>query len=170
MSEDNKAPKVEIYNRINRLKLKAGGSATGGPGKLDPSTIDRANTVIQKMSEMYPDEIKKSLEELDTLWSETKVLAFDHRAENARRISNVANQIKDLAGTFGFDLMEYFGESLRDYILDVDLSKKEQIIIGQAHVDVMMVAYKQNLKHQEHPLAEELKKTVAAAIEKYKGA
>lgn len=169
MSEDSKAPKVEIYNRINRLKIKAGGSATGGPGKLDPGSIDRANSVIQKMSEMYPNEIKKSLDELDVLWGETTKLAFDHRLENARKVSNIANQIKDLAGTFGFDLMEYFAESLRDYILDVDLSKKEQIIIVQAHVDVMLVAYKQNLKHQEHPLADELKKTVAAAIERYKG-
>ncbi len=160
-------PKVEIYNRINRLKIKAGGSAKGGPGKLDPNAVDRANAVIQKMSERYPAEIKKSLAALDSLWDTTKVMSFDARGDNAREISNIANQIKDLAGTFGFDLMEYFGESLRDYILDIDLSQKEQIIIVQAHVDVMQVAYNQNLKSQEHPLADELKKTVAAAIAKY---
>lgn len=165
MTEES--PKVEIYNRINRLKLKAGGSAGAGPGKLDQNSIDRADAVIQKMSEKYPLEIKRSLDELNALWSETKVIAFDARRENASKISNVANQIKDLAGTFGFDLMEYFGESLRDYILDVDLSQKEQVIIVQAHVDVMLVAYTQNLVHQEHPLGEELKKTVAAAIAKY---
>jgi hypothetical protein len=166
MSEEQH-PKVEVYNRINRLKIKAGGSLKGGPGKLDPNTIDRANAVIQKMSDLYPTEIKKSLDELNTVWDETKGQSFDARSSNARKISNLANQIKDLAGTFGFDLMEYFGESLRDYILDIDLSQKEQIIIVQAHVDVMQVAYTQNLKSQEHPLGEELKKTVAAAIAKY---
>lgn len=160
-------PKVEVYNRINRLKIKAGGSAKGGPGKLDPNAIDRANAVIQKMSDLYPTEIKKSLDELTKLWEQTKIISFDARRDNAKKISNIANQIKDLASTFGFDLMEYFGESLRDYILDVDLSQKEQIIIVQAHVDVMQVAYSQNLKSQQHPLAEELKKTVAAAIAKY---
>ena len=166
MSEENK-PKVEIYNRINRLKIKAGGTAAGGPGKLDQNSIDRANAVIQKMSDLYPDEIKKSLEELNGLWEETKSMPENARTANARRISNCANQIKDLASTFGFDLMEYFGESLRNYILDIDLSQKEQIIIVQAHVDVMQVAYSQNLKSQEHPLGEELKKTVATAIAKY---
>ncbi|MBI2233870.1 MAG: hypothetical protein HYU57_02540 [Micavibrio aeruginosavorus] len=165
MSEDK--PQVEIYNRINRLKIKAGGTATGGPGKIDQNSIDRANAVLHKMSEQYPDEIKKCLEDLNGLWNETKAMASDKRSANARAISNVANQIKDLAGTFGFDLMEYFGESLRDYILNIDLSQKEQVIIVQAHIDVMQVAYSQNLKHQEHPLGEELKKTVAAAIAKY---
>lgn len=166
MNEDNNQ-KVEIYNRINRLKIKAGGSLKGGPGKLDQNSIDRADAVIQKMSDMYPNEIKKSLHDLDRIWEETKTISFDARGENARKISNIANQIKDLAGTFGFDLMAYFGESLRDYILDIDLSQKEQITIVQAHVDVMQVAYSQNLKTQEHPLAEELKKTVATAIAKY---
>lgn len=166
-SNEDKIPKVEIYNRINRLKLKAGGDAAGGPGKLDQNSIDQANTVIEKMSAKYPIEIKRSLEELNAIWAETKVISFDARGENAAKMSNIANQIKDLAGTFGFDLMEYFGESLRDYILNIDLSQKEQIIIVQAHIDVMQVAYSQNLKHQEHPLGEELKQTVATAIAKY---
>ena len=167
MSEETSSKKVEIYNRINRLKIKAGGSLSGGPGKLDPSSIDRANAVIQKMSEMYPDEIKKCLDDLEGIWVKTKATDSAGRAADAGHMSNLANQIKDLAGTFGYDLMEYFGESLRDYILSVDLSQKEQVIIVQAHVDVMQVAYSQNLKHQAHPLAEELKKTVSAAIAKY---
>lgn len=165
MSEEE--PKVEIYTRINRLKMKAGGAIGAGPGKIDTKSIDSAHSVIQKMAEKYPNEIKRSIENLEKIWAETKAMEPDQRSENARAISNFANQIKDLAGTFGFDLMEYFGESLRDYVLNVDLSHKEQIIIVQAHVDVMQVAYSQNLKHQEHPLGEELKKTVAAAITKY---
>ncbi len=164
MSEDTK---VEIYNRVNRLKIKAGGTHGSGPGKFDVQAIDRANAVIQKMSDMYPVEIKKSLDELNAIWAEIQTLPEGSRTEKATLMSNTANQIKDLAGTFGFDLMEYFGESLRDYILNIDLSLKEQILIVQAHIDVMQVAYAQNLKHQEHPLGEELKKTVATAIAKY---
>lgn len=138
-----------------------------GPGKFDDDAIKRADAVIKKMSDFYPEEIGKRLGHLDRLWAETREMPPQSRAANARLISNAANQIKDLAGTFDFDLMEYFGESLRDYILDIDLSRKEQATIVQAHVDVMQVAYRQNLKHQKHPLGEELKKTVAAAIEKY---
>jgi hypothetical protein len=161
------SPKVEIYNRVNHLKLKAGGAPSGGSGKFDDEAIRRADAVIRKMSDLYPEEIGKSIGRLERLWAETREMPPQSRAANARLISNTANQIKDLAGTFDFDLMEYFGESLRDYILDIDLSRKEQAIIVQAHVDVMQVAYRQNLKHQKHPLGEELKKTVAAAIQKY---
>jgi hypothetical protein len=165
MTDEN--TKVEIYNRVNRLKIKAGGTHGGGPGKLDVQAIDRANSVIQKMSDMYPAEIKKSLDELNAVWVEVQNLPAEKRKDAAQKMSNTANQIKDLAGTFGFDLMEYFGESLRDYILNIDLSLPEQIIIVQAHIDVMQVAYSQNLKNQEHPLGEELKKVVATAIAKY---
>jgi hypothetical protein len=165
MSDEN--TKVEIYNRVNRLKIKAGGTQGGGPGKLDVQAIDRANAVIQKMSDMYPAEIKKSLEDLNAIWATVQAMPAAERKDAAQTMSNTANQIKDLAGMFGFDLMEYFGESLRDYILNIDLSLPEQIIIVQAHIDVMQVAYSQNLKNQEHPLAEELKKTVATAIAKY---
>lgn len=165
--EEDKKPKVEIYKRINRLKIKAGATGADAAGIFDPTAIERANAVIEEMSTLYPAEIKKSLDELNGLWKNTKVTSFDERSVNARKISNIANQIKDLAGTFQFDLMEYFGESLRDYILDIDLSQKEQITIVQAHIDMMQVAYSQNLKSKEHPLAQELKETLAAAIAKY---
>lgn len=166
--QEDEHPSVEIFTRVNRLKMKAGGTIGGGAGRLDDRAVERADTVIRKMAAHYPDEIRRILESLNALWGETKAMSEDSRHDNARTLSNMANQIKDLAGVFGFDLMEYFGASLRDYILDIDLSRKEEIIIVQAHIDVMQLAYSQNLKSQDHPLGEELKRTVAAAIEKYR--
>ncbi|WP_435641146.1 hypothetical protein [Micavibrio aeruginosavorus] len=165
MSDDTS--KIEIYKRANKLKVKAGGDPKGGPGRFDATAVNRANIVIQKMSDMYPNEIKKSLEELDRLWGETKQMDSGARADHAALMSNTANKIKDLAGTFGYELMSYFGTSLRDYILDTDLSQPEQATIVQAHVDVMQVAYRENLKGMKHPLADELKRVVAEAIAKY---
>ncbi len=161
---------VEMFKRVNRLKLKAGGGLNDGPGKIDSSSIDRANSVVQNMASLYPREIKNVLSALDKQWNEIKDLPEGHekRPKLAEKISNTANQIKDLAGTFGYTLMEYFGESLRDYILDTDLTKKQHFVIVQAHIDVMGVAFREGLKDDDGgPIAEELKKMVNAAIEKY---
>ena len=170
-SERKHDPEVEVFKRVNRLKIKAGGGLNDGPGKIDTSSIERANSVVTTMASLYPREIKNVLAALDKQWGKIKDLEEGHpeRTKMAEKISNTANQIKDLAGTFGYTLMEYFGESLRDYILQTDLSKKQHFVIVQAHIDVMTVAFKQNLKDDDGgPVAEELKKMVNAAINKYK--
>ena len=175
MSNSEEAPgddsEIEIFKRVNRLKLKAGGGLNDGPGKIDSGAIEKANTVVQTMASLYPREIKNVLAALDKQWVKIKDLPEDHpeRTKTAEKISNIANQIKDLAGTFGYTLMEYFGESLRDYILETDLSKKQHFTIVQAHIDVMGVAFRENLKDDDGgALGEELKKMVNAAIAKYK--
>jgi hypothetical protein len=167
MTAEDEDNTVQIYNRVNRLKMKAGGAIGAGPGRFDPSMVDRGQSVIRHMAGQYEDEIQKSMDVLAALWAETRAQPAGERKENAQKISNLANQIKDLAATFDIDLMEYFGQSLRDYVLNIDLSQDAHVIIVQAHVDVMQVAHKNNLKSQDHPLGEELKKTVAAAIAKY---
>lgn len=170
-SQDGQSDKeVEVFKRVNRLKLKAGGGLNDGPGQIDKSAVERANSVVQTMASLYPREIKNVLAALDKQWGEIKGLPEGHekRPKLAEKISNTANQIKDLAGTFGYTLMEYFGESLRDYILATDLTKKQHFTIVQAHIDVMTVAFREGLKDDDGgPVAEELKKMVHAAIEKY---
>jgi hypothetical protein len=171
-AQDNPDGKeVEVFKRVNRLKLKAGGGLNDGPGQIDKSAVDRANSVVQTMASLYPREIKNVLAALDKQWEQIKDLPEGHekRPKLAEKISNTANQIKDLAGTFGYTLMEYFGESLRDYILDTDLTKKQHFVIVQAHIDVMGVAFREGLKDDDGgPVAEELKMMVNAAIDKYR--
>jgi hypothetical protein len=149
--------------------LKAGGGLNDGPGKLDQSAIDRADSVVRSMSSLYPKEIKNILSVLNKEWAELKETEEGARnRELVEKISNTANHVKDLASTFGYDLMSYFGESLRDYILETELSMKEHYIIVQAHIDVMMVAFRENLKDDDGgPVAVELKKVVRQAIQKY---
>lgn len=167
-SSEDMEPEVEVVHKLNRLKIKAGGGLTDGPGKLDSGSVERANTVVQNMSSLYPREIKNMLAALDKEWEAIKTSEDKDRAKKVKKMSNTANQVKDLAGTFGYTLMEYFGASLRDYILKTDLSLKEQYTIVQAHIDVMGVAYRENLKNDDGgALGEELKKMVSTAIEKY---
>ncbi|MEM6781422.1 MAG: hypothetical protein AAF569_06120 [Pseudomonadota bacterium] len=166
-SED---PKVEVYNRINKLKLKAGAGLNDGPGKLDQNSIDRANSVVTTMASLYPTEIRSMLMGLEKEWLELKDMDPDSEKKSklVEKMSNTANQIKDLGTTFGYNLMGHFGESLRDFILKTDLEMKEHLTIVQAHIDVMAVTFRENLKDDDGgPVAEELKQVVATAIEKF---
>lgn len=170
MSNSDDEQNVEVYNRVNRLKLKAGAGLNEGPGKLDKDAVDRANSVVMKMSSLYPTEIKNMLAGLTKEWEQLKAMESDSKEKEklVEKMSNTANHIKDLGTTFGYNLMGYFGESLRDFILKTDLSMDEHLTIVQAHIDVMGVAFRENLKDDDGgPLAEELKMMVQAAIKKY---
>ena len=160
---------IEMYHRLNLLKEKAGGDPKGGLGQIDPKAVSRADTVIMDMASLYPDEIKNMLNALNKEWTDLKGMDdADKKAKQIEKLSNTANQIKDLGTTFGYNLMGYFGESLRDFILKSDLSMEEHYTIVQAHIDVMGVAFRENLKDDDGGLqAEELKKMVRVAIEKY---
>jgi hypothetical protein len=165
-SKDGK--EVEVFHRINRLKIKAGGEAHDGAlGQIDPAAIEKANSVITQAAEMYPMQIRNVLKLLNKAWDETKDKTAEERKDKAERISNLANNVKDLALQFGFEIMGYFGGSLRDYIMRSDLTQPEHVIIVQAHIDVMDVAYREGLKDEESPMAEELKQVIAKAIDKY---
>ena len=159
---------VEVFHRVNRLKIKAGGDTNSAAlGQIDPRAVDKADTVITQAAEMYPMQIRNVLKMLNKTWDETKGKTPEQRKEKAEKISNLANNVKDLALQFGFEIMGYFGGSLRDYIMKSDLTQPEHLIIVQAHIDVMDVAYREGLKDEESPMAEELKQVIAKAIAKY---
>jgi len=161
-SEDND---VEIYHRINRLKIKAGGDPGGGPGYLDPDAINRAETVVIKSVELYEDEIKAVLENLSDSWKKLKNNNDD--SEELDIFYNFANQVKDLAATFGYPLMQHFGLSLREFTEVIDLSRTQHHIIIQAHIDAMWAVYSGGIKDHGDKNAEDLKESVSRAIEKY---
>lgn len=168
-SEEKNEREIEIYNRINKLKLKAGAGLNEGPGRLDPEAIKKAETVVMRMSSLYPQEIKNILKAMHKEWQDLKAADTpEKKSAMAKKMSNTANQIRDLGTTFGYNLMGYFGGSLRDYILETDFSRAEHFTIVQAHIDVMAVAFRENLKDDDGgPVAEELKKMVQVAIGKY---
>lgn len=159
---------VEIFHRVNRLKLKAGASSLhAGPGFIDPKAINRAETVIKNKESAYTTEVEDILAKLDRAWKEAKSLPADRSADAIEAVYHTANHIKDLAAMFGYELMQHFGYSLRDFAGRIDMTNKAHHVIVQAHLDVMWVVFHENIKDHGGPKAEELKKIVAQAIEKY---
>lgn len=162
---DNK--KVEVYHRVNKLKLKAGAHLHDGPGYIDPHAIERAQTVVQKKEHLYRNEVEENLNRLSAAWKKLQSADDAKISEGKEELYHYANHIKDLAATYNYELMKYFGESLRSFCEKIDTSKTQHLAIVQAHIDVMVVAYKQNIKDHGGDQAEELKTVVEKAIEQY---
>lgn len=160
---------VEVFHRVNRLKLKAGAASLhDGPGHLDPKTVKRAQSVVEKRQALYMSEVEKELLALAGAWEEAKKAGTKEGATKPlEKLYHCANHVKDLASTFGYELMQHFGLSLRGFAKNIDITNKAHHIIVHAHTDVMWVVLRENIKDQGGPKAEELKKIVAVAIEKY---
>lgn len=166
-NEESDGPDVEIFHRVNRLKVKAGLDPEATPGKINPESINRANNIVEENASAYEDEIKTMLSQLREQWNIVKAKGDDSE-ESLKTLSNTANQIKDLGTTFGYDLMGYFAESLRDFLLSASLNVDEHYIITQAHIDTMDVVLRDGIKGDDGSSeAEILKNIVAKAIEKY---
>lgn len=170
MSESAKlAKKVKIMHRINRLKRKAGSdSSDERAGFIDPKAVKRAQESIDVQAVRYSGEVKTALKSLDDTWKKLKEEKdATTSAALSKQLYNYANNIKDMAETFGYSLMDHFGKSLRDFSRNLNVENKAHHVIVQAHIDVMWIAFKENIKDQGGEKAAELKLIVAKAIEKY---
>lgn len=159
---------VEVFHRINKLKAKAGlAPHDNAQGVINPEKVKTAQDIIDKKEEEYPNEVKDILTKLSASWSDYKDALDDERTELLEKIYNYSNNIKDLTSMYKHDLMSHFGLSLRDFCEKIDLHKQEHHVIVQSHIDVMWVTYEEKLRSDKSEKAEELKKVVALAIEKY---
>lgn len=166
MSKSNQ--QTEIFHRINKLKLKAGLPVYDSVhGVIQPNKIKKAQEIIDKKEEEYPVEVKGVLSKLQESWEDYQKAGESEREEALEKIYNYSNNIKDLTSMYQHDLMSHFSLSLRDFCEKIDLNKKEHQVIVQAHIDVMWVTYEEKLRSDTSEKAEELKKVVAMAIEKY---
>lgn len=165
----NFSDKVKIQHRINKLKIKAGvASDDERQGYIADAAISRAQSAIDEQETLYKKEVEDVLGKLEETW---KSLGKEQDAKKIEDLTdnlyNFANNIKDMADTFKYELMGYFGQSLRDFCKKIDIKNKAHHVIIQAHIDVMSVAFNNNIKGEGGTIAIELKKTLTQAIEKY---
>ncbi|MAQ71390.1 MAG: hypothetical protein CL565_04265 [Alphaproteobacteria bacterium] len=159
---------VKIIHRKNKLKAKAGGEG-GKSGYIDPNAVARGQASIEKQEENYADEVEIILTKIDSAWDDLKSELDDPKKEkqNLSTLHNYANNIKDIAKTFNYELMSYFGESLRDFCEKLNARNPVHQVIVKAHIDVMWAAFKTNIKGEGSKEAEELKVILNKAIEKH---
>ena len=161
--------KVKIYYRINKLKLKAGVDADDSrPGYIAPESLKKAQEYIDKQEARYSEEVNRVLDMLSNTWNELKAEKdFGRTQTQLSWLYNYANNIKDMSETYDYQLMDYFGKSLRDFCERIDVRNKAHHVIVDAHINVMRIAYDENIKVFDSAKAEELKQIIAKAIEKF---
>jgi len=161
--------KIEMYKLANRLKARMGiRFKEQDDGFLAPESIEEADRLIAELAALCPQMITQHLEKLTTLWAQMKGME-DSPARTAisQQIFTLSHEVKDMGSMSGYELIAYFAESLRDYIGRTDLNMKAQVVIIQAHMDAMLIVNRSGVKSDAGPEAEELKKMVKIAIDKY---
>ena len=172
MSDSSKDETIEIEvfkQKYNLLKNKLGAQIRNNEeGFLAEESIEEADNLIKDLCANCAEEIKTELDKLTSTWNEMKDMpAGEKRNALGERIYTTSHEIKDIGSLCGYTLAAYFAESLRDYIAETALNLENQRIIIQAHVDAINTVLKADIKEDGGPEAEELKKMVKVAIEKY---
>lgn len=168
-SAAEKGDSVSVFHRINRLRIKAAGKAEGPPGQIDPERIRKADEFIGKICADCRTLISGVLEKIVVGWERMRGLPdSDERKAASQSLFLLAHEIKDVAGMCGYGLLSHFAESLRDYVVETDLSLDARRVIVQAHVDALQAVFRADIKDESVPEAEALKIAVRQAIEKYR--
>lgn len=168
--------RIEIYKLTNFLKTKMRENYSSGTssqndveGIIDPFKIAECDQLIAQSCENCLDSIGERLAQIIQKWGAMKDMPQSPERETiAQEIFTLAHDIKDISSMCGYSLCAYFAESLRDYIAEVSLNLSGQRVIIQAHIDAMNIVHKNNLKEDGGRAAEELKRMVKIAIDKYR--
>lgn len=161
---------VRVFKPVhNILKNKLGiRRPSEEPGFIEEDRIRKADALIEQMCVIGHETLGEQIATLVELWNEIqKMPENEERAEKTKEIFTVAHEIKDISSLCGYGLASHFGESLRDYISKTTLNLNNQRIIIQAHIDALNTVHKNDLGDDGGPIADELKKKVKIAIEKY---
>lgn len=161
--------KVEIIRLVNHLKAKMGSRYQDqDTGFLPEEMIQEADELIVALCQDSPARISKLLSELTAHWQEMRSLKdSEERHKMGQMVFTISHEIKDIGAMCGYPLVAHFAESLRDYIAQSEVNIKAQEVIVQAHLDAMYVVSSRSLREDAGPEAEELKRMVKIAIDKY---
>ncbi len=165
--KDHSSQKVQVFRRINHLKLKANVLSDNEKVQISADRIQKAENTIKERSGKYSGEIETILKKLTKTADYLSSTETEDLEKVKKKIFHLANQAKDLAGTFNYPLMEYFAFSLRDFIEGFDHEKAEHLVIINAHINTMWIVFNENIQNDGDEKASELKKIVAKAIQKY---
>ncbi len=125
--------KCEFFSPQNALIAKV-----GGPLKLDPKLLTKAEAQVAELKLSYGDWIEADLDKLTTALDRLKDRS-ESAAEHLAVIEATAHEIKGQAGTFDYPLFTLIAESLNDMLRGADTIEDRQIELVEAHIDAIGV-------------------------------
>ncbi len=158
--------KVRIYRMPNRLRQKASPGGGSGPGEFSMEALEAAEMEFSKMAEDYPDWVQGHIRQLYDHHGRC-VDTPEQRHQHFKPLNEISHDLKGQGGTFGYPLISYFGESLHDCTRPRDVYLDEHVEIVKSHIDAMNAVVKGRVKGGGGEVGDELKVSLAAAIEKY---
>ncbi len=157
--------KVRIYRLSNRLRQKAN-QGGGGAGEFSLEALKAAEAEFAKMAEDYPDWVQGHIRNLYDHHGRS-VDTPEQRHQHFKALNEIAHDLKGQGGTFGYPLISYFGASLFDCTRPREGHLDEHVEIVKSHIDAMNAVVEGRVRGGGGEVGEELKATLAQAIEKY---
>ncbi len=169
MAKDSKAPiKVRFYRFKNQLRDKTAGIGVDAPQlvDLDPAALARAHIALQEMVEDYPDWVKTILHKLSEEHRRAVDTPHERRAQ-FEKIRRIAHDMKGQGGTFNYQLITDFSDSLYNFTTPNAGMSDNHVEIIKAHIDSMRVVIKDRLQGDGGESGQALKQGLQQAIDKY---
>ncbi len=134
--------KLEIIEPPNPLKDKVG---TGGPGAVDAAALERAERVIENLSDNYLEWVEEDLKKIEVAYEALKAADGDRKAE-LEAVFQVSHDIKGQGGSFGFNLMTAVGNELCRLIEKLETAGDPEIEAIGLHIDAMKLIITERMK------------------------
>jgi hypothetical protein len=136
---DNKS---QMINPPHTLKDKVG---TGGPGAVDPSTLQRAEQVIAGLAENYLEWVEEDLVRLHKAVAALSAATEGGKAE-LEAIYQVAHDMKGQGGSFGYQLITVVGNQLCRFIEPLKQAGPNEAAVIKLHADTMSLIIANRIK------------------------
>ena len=162
--------KVRFYRIKNRLKEKAAGLGNDSNAEIefDEDIMTAAEEALNEMCEEYPDWVMSVIDELFEVHRRS-VDDGPNRKSYFERINSIAHDMKGQGGTFGYQLITDFAEGLYEFTAKGSGLSDNHVEIVKAHIDAMRVVIRERIEGDGGDIGNELKKGLAASVEKYRG-
>lgn len=158
------AAEAEITRRPNLLKRKLGGN-DHARGQISDEAVRRAEQMLSRSHDRYLLQAQKDVADLQSVFA---ALRRDRQepAVYLERLSAMGREIKGQAGTFGYDLLTRFGDSLYELTRTMRQVSDRQVDLIGAHIDAIEIVVKQDIRGAGGAVGQELSASLRQAIQR----
>jgi CheY-like chemotaxis protein len=158
------AGQVYLFRLPNRLREKAGGTATSGKGALPVRALNEADGTLQRNSFEFHDWALEYLAIMSRICDKAMRVPEDRRRKPFEKINEISHELRGQGGTFGYPLITSVGKMLYGITGFACSTDDMAIRIVKAHIDIMRVVFRDRVTGDGGDVGRELIKTLIRAI------
>ena len=139
MGEDGKA---EVIKPPSSLRSKV---QVGGPGAVDPKTLERAEAVIASLADQYLDWVQEDLRRIEEAYAKLATATGERKAE-LDGVFQIAHDMKGQGGSFDYHLVTIIGNDMCRFIEKMESVGQPEISVIRLHIDTMKLVIAAQMK------------------------